>query len=440
MKVCVIGAGYVGLVTGVGFAETGNNVVCADLDPGKIAALNRGETPIFEPGLEELIKRNIAGGRLTFTTSVEEAILPAEVVFIAVGTPPRSDGAANLMAVDSVAEQVAKIAKRECVLVLKSTVPVGTNERVRKIVRSVRKDTEKPVHVVSNPEFLKEGDAIADFMRPDRIVVGCEVEDDFARDVMRRLYHPLSLNQDRLVFMEPPSAELTKYVSNTMLAMRISFMNEIAMLCEKVGADINDVRIGVGSDTRIGPKFLYAGPGYGGSCFPKDVSALVHVAREFSMPLELAQATDTVNQRQKGVLLRKLKQHFDGDLRGKKVAIWGIAFKPRTDDIREAASLTLIDGLLAEGAKVSAHDPEALANARARFGDSIAIVEQQYDALKDADALVLVTEWREYQNPDFERIKAEMRTPFLLDGRNIWSSYGLRKQGFAYSGIGVQGS
>jgi UDPglucose 6-dehydrogenase len=440
MKVCVIGAGYVGLVTGVGFAETGNNVVCADLDPGKIAALNRGETPIFEPGLEELIKRNIAGGRLTFTTSVEEAILPAEVVFIAVGTPPRSDGAANLMAVDSVAEQVAKIAKRECVLVLKSTVPVGTNERVRKIVRSVRKDTEKPVHVVSNPEFLKEGDAIADFMRPDRIVVGCEEEDGFARDVMRRLYHPLSLNQDRLVFMEPPSAELTKYVSNTMLAMRISFMNEIAMLCEKVGADINDVRIGVGSDTRIGPKFLYAGPGYGGSCFPKDVSALVHVAREFSMPLELAQATDTVNQRQKGVLLRKLKQHFDGDLRGKKVAVWGIAFKPRTDDIREAASLTLIDGLLAEGAKVSAHDPEALANARVRFGDSIAIVEQQYDACKDADALVLVTEWREYQNPDFERIKAEMRTPFLLDGRNIWSSYGLRKQGFAYSGIGVQGS
>ncbi|HET6332931.1 MAG TPA: UDP-glucose/GDP-mannose dehydrogenase family protein [Polyangiales bacterium] len=440
MKVCVIGAGYVGLVTGVGFAETGNNVVCADLDPGKIASLNRGETPIFEPGLEELIKRNIAGGRLTFTTSVEEAIMPAEVVFIAVGTPPRSDGAANLMAVDSVAEQVAKIAKRECVLVLKSTVPVGTNERVRKIVKSQRKEGDKPVHVVSNPEFLKEGDAIADFMRPDRIVVGCEESDDFARDVMRRLYHPLSLNQDRLVFMEPPSAELTKYVANTMLAMRISFMNEIAMLCEKVGADVNDVRIGVGSDSRIGPKFLYAGPGYGGSCFPKDVSALVHVAREHSMPLELAQATDTVNQRQKGVLLRKLKQHFDGDLRGKKIAIWGIAFKPRTDDIRESSALTLIDGLLAEGAKVSAHDPEARENAKARFGDTITIVEQQYEALKDADALVLVTEWREYQNPDFERIKTEMRTAFLLDGRNIWSSYGLRKQGFAYSGIGVQGS
>jgi UDPglucose 6-dehydrogenase len=440
MKVCVIGAGYVGLVTGTGFAETGNNVVCADLDPGKIAALNRGETPIFEPGLEEMIKRNIAGGRLTFTTNVEEAILPAEVIFVAVGTPPRVDGAANLLAVDAVTETVAKVAKRECVLVLKSTVPVGTNERCRKMIRSVRKEGEKPVHVVSNPEFLKEGDAVADFMRPDRIVVGCEEEDVFARDLMRRLYHPLSLSQDRLVFMEPPSAELTKYVSNTMLAMRISFMNEIAMLCEKVGADINDVRIGVGSDSRIGPKFLYAGPGYGGSCFPKDVSALVHVAREHSMPLELALATDQVNQRQKGVLLRKLKQQFDGDLRGKKVAVWGIAFKPRTDDIRDAPSLTLIDGLLAEGAKVFAHDPEARAIARSRFGETITIVEQQYDALEGADALVLVTEWREYQNPDFERIKSLMRVPFLLDGRNIWSSYGLRKQGFTYSGIGVQGS
>jgi UDPglucose 6-dehydrogenase len=440
MKVCVIGAGYVGLVTGTGFAETGNNVVCADLDPNKVATLNRGETPIFEPGLEEMIKRNIAGGRLTFTTNVEEAILPAEVIFIAVGTPSRADGAANLLAVDAVAEAVAKTAKRECVLVLKSTVPVGTNERVRRIIKNARKDSDKPVHVVSNPEFLKEGDAVADFMRPDRIVVGCDEDDDFARDLMRRLYHPLSLSQDRLVFMAPPSAELTKYVSNTMLAMRISFMNEIAMLCEKVGADVNDVRIGVGTDSRIGPKFLYAGPGYGGSCFPKDVSALVHVAREHDMPLELALATDTVNQRQKGVLLRKLKAQFNGDLRGKKIAIWGIAFKPRTDDIREAASLTLIDGLLAEGAKVSAHDPEAREHARARFGDAVAIVDKQYDTLDQADALVLVTEWREYQNPDFERIKSAMRTPFLLDGRNIWSSYGLRKQGFVYTGIGVQGS
>jgi UDPglucose 6-dehydrogenase len=440
MKVCVIGAGYVGLVTGTGFAETGNNVVCADLDADKIAALNRGQTPIFEPGLEPMLKRNIEGGRLTFTTSVEEAIGNAEVIFVAVGTPPRADGAANLSAVDTVADTVARVAKREVVLVLKSTVPVGTNERVRRIVKSARKETDKPIHVVSNPEFLKEGDAVTDFMRPDRIVVGCDEDDDFARDLMRRLYHPLSLNQDRLVFMAPPSAELTKYVANTMLAMRISFMNEIAMLCEKVGADVNDVRLGVGSDTRIGNKFLYAGPGYGGSCFPKDVSALVHVAREHNMPLELATSTDQVNQRQKGVLLRKLKQQFDGDLRNKKIAIWGIAFKPRTDDIREAASLTLIDGLLAEGAKIFAHDPEARAAARARFGDSIVVVDQQYEAVKDADALVLVTEWREYQNPDFERIKQLMKLPFLLDGRNIWSTYGLRKQGFTYLGIGVQGS
>jgi UDPglucose 6-dehydrogenase len=440
MKVCVIGAGYVGLVTGTGFAETGNNVVCADLDANKIAALNRGQTPIFEPGLEPMLKRNIEGGRLTFTTSVEEAIAGAEVIFVAVGTPPRSDGAANLSAVDSVAETIATTAGRECVLVLKSTVPVGTNERVRKIINGARKAGAKPIHVVSNPEFLKEGDAVTDFMHPDRIVVGCEEENDFARDLMRRLYHPLSLNRDCLVFMAPASAELTKYVANTMLAMRISFMNEIAMLCEKVGADVNDVRLGVGSDTRIGPKFLYAGPGYGGSCFPKDVSALVHVAREHSVPLELATATDNVNQRQKGVLLRKLKQQFDGDLRNKKIAIWGIAFKPRTDDIRDAASLTLIDGLLAEGAKVFAHDPEARAAARGRFGDTINVVDQQYEAIQDADALVLVTEWREYQSPDFERIKQLLKTPFLLDGRNIWSTYGLRKQGFTYVGIGVQGS
>jgi len=440
MKVCVIGAGYVGLVTGTGFAETGNNVVCADLDANKIAALNRGQTPIFEPGLEPMLKRNIEGGRLTFTTSVEEAIVGAEVIFVAVGTPPRADGAANLSAVDAVAETIAAMATRECVLVLKSTVPVGTNERVRKIVSGARKEGGKPIHVVSNPEFLKEGDAVTDFMHPDRIVVGCDEDDDFARDLMRRLYHPLSLNRDCLVFMAPASAELTKYVANTMLAMRISFMNEIAMLCEKVGADVSDVRLGVGSDSRIGPKFLYAGPGYGGSCFPKDVSALVHVAREHNMPLELATSTDNVNQRQKGVLLRKLKQQFDGDLRNKKIAIWGIAFKPRTDDIRDAASLTLIDGLLAEGAKVFAHDPEARTAARARFGDAVNIVDAQYDAIKDADALVLVTEWREYQSPDFDRIKLLMKNPFLLDGRNIWSTYGLRKQGFTYLGIGVKGS
>lgn len=439
MKVCVIGAGYVGLVTGTGFAETGNEVVCADLDESKIAQLQRGIVPIFEPGLEPMVQQNIEGGRLRFTTDVEEALADTEVVFIAVGTPQRSDGAANLSAVDAVAETVGKTAQRECVVVLKSTVPVGTNARVRRILRTSLIGAHRPIHVVSNPEFLKEGDAVNDFMNPDRIVIGCDEDDEFARDLIRRLYHPLSLSKEKIVWMDPASAELTKYVANTMLAMRISFMNEVAALCEKVSADINDVRVGVGLDSRIGSKFLYAGPGYGGSCFPKDVHALIEVAREHGVPLELAVATDQVNQRQKGVLLRKLRHHFDADLRGKKIAIWGLAFKPRTDDVRESPALTLIDSLLAEGAQVSAHDPEAREHAMQRFGNRIEVVEQQYDAVQGADALVLVTEWRQYQNPDFSRIKAMMRTPVLLDGRNIWSTYGLRKLGFSYMGIGVQG-
>jgi UDPglucose 6-dehydrogenase len=434
MKVCVIGSGYVGLVSGAGFSETGNDVMCADLDANKVASLSRGEIPIFEPGLEEMVKRNAEEGRLRFTTDVAAAVADAEVIFVAVGTPQRSDGAANLSAVDAVAETVAKAAKRETVLVLKSTVPVGTNARVRKITAG----SPVKIHVVSNPEFLKEGDAVADFMRPDRIVIGCDGDDDFAKKKMSRLYHPVTLNKDRIVWMEPASAELTKYVSNTMLAMRISFMNEIAGLCEKVGADVHDVRMGVGMDSRIGSKFLYSGPGYGGSCFPKDVQALIHVAREHGVPLELGVATEHVNQRQKGIVLRKLKQAFDGDLRGKKVAVWGIAFKPRTDDIRESPALTLFEGLLAEGAKVSAHDPEATANAKAIFGDRIEFVEHPYDALKGADALALLTEWREYQNPDFERIKAALKTPVLVDGRNIWSRYGLTSQGFKYAGIGVK--
>jgi len=437
MKLCVVGSGYVGLVTGAGFAETGNDVVCADLDQAKIDALKRGQIPIWEPGLDAMIERNVKGGRLSFTTDVASAIAEAEVIFVAVGTPSRADGAANLSFVDAVAQTVAENVKRECVLVLKSTVPVGTNARACRILERAG---QTKVHVVSNPEFLKEGDAVQDFLHPDRIVVGCSADDSFARDLMRRLYHPVSLSHDRIIWMEPASAELTKYVANTMLAMRISFMNEVAGLCEKVGADVSDVRIGVGSDTRIGPKFLYAGPGYGGSCFPKDVQALVHVAREHGVELDLAAATDNVNRRQKGVLLRKLKQQFQGDLRGKKIAVWGIAFKPRTDDVREAPALTLIDGLLAEGCTVAAHDPEARGPARERFGATVEVVEQPYAAVEGADALVLVTEWRQYQNPDFARIKELLRTPVLIDGRNIWNSYGLRAQGFSYVGIGVKGS
>ncbi|MFK7990638.1 MAG: UDP-glucose/GDP-mannose dehydrogenase family protein [Sandaracinaceae bacterium] len=436
MKVCMVGGGYVGLVSGAGFAETGNDVVCADIDATKIERLQAGEIPIYEPGLDDLVERNVREGRLTFTSDVHAAVREAQVIFIAVGTPMRPDGAANLSAVDAVAQMVAEHAGRECVLVCKSTVPVGTNARVRRLVEGAK----TPIHVVSNPEFLKEGAAVSDFLYPDRIVIGVDPTDTFARETMERLYHPLSLAQDRIVWMDPPSAELTKYVANTMLAMRISFMNEIAGLCEKVGADAHAVRLGVGSDERIGPKFLYAGPGYGGSCFPKDVKALVHTARDHGLELDLAVATDKVNVRQKGIMFRKLRKHFDDDVRGKRIAVWGIAFKPRTDDLRESASLTLIDSLLADGATVVAHDPEGADNAREMYGDKIEIAEDAYQAAAGADALVLMTEWRQYQNPDFERLKSLLKRPLLLDGRNIWSSYGTRGMGFTYEGVGVQGS
>ncbi|MEM9072472.1 MAG: UDP-glucose/GDP-mannose dehydrogenase family protein [Myxococcota bacterium] len=436
MKLCMVGTGYVGLVSGACFAETGQNVICADLDEGKIATLNGGGIPIFERGLESLVQRNVAEGRLSFTTDVVAAIKASHVVFVAVGTPPRGDGGADLSAVDAVAQSVAAHAEREMVLVLKSTVPVGTNARVRRLVEGAK----HPIHVVSNPEFLKEGAAVGDFLRPDRVVIGCDASDDFARDMMSRLYHPVCLDKDRIVWMDPASAELTKYVSNTMLAMRISFMNEIATLCERVGADVHSVRHGVGTDARIGPKFLYAGPGYGGSCFPKDVKALVHTGREHGIELELAATTDRVNDRQKGLVFRKLKRAFEDQLRDKRIAIWGMSFKPLTDDIRESASLTLIDALLAEGAIVSAHDPEAAEAVKARYGDRVQVAEDAYAAAKGADALCLLTEWRQYQNPDFETLKSVMRTPRLFDARNIWASYGLRSQGFTYEGIGVRGS
>jgi UDPglucose 6-dehydrogenase len=436
MKICVVGTGYVGLVTGACFAETGNDVVCADIDAGKIERLQRAEMPIFEPGLPEMAARNVADGRLRYSPDVGASVAAVEAVFVAVGTPPRSDGGADLRAVDAVAETVASRLTQPTVLVLKSTVPVGTNARVRRIV----KDAAHRIHVVSNPEFLKEGTAIDDFMRPDRIVIGCDADDERARDVMGRLYHPVSLSQQRIIWMDPASAELTKYVSNTMLAMRISFMNEVATLCEKVGADIHSVRRGVGSDVRIGPKFLYAGPGYGGSCFPKDIKALVNTANEHGVEVELAATTDRVNLRQKGVLARKLKHCLDGDLRGRTICLWGLAFKPRTDDIRESPALQLIDTLLSEGAAVRAHDPEAMANVAEAYGTRVLLAGDAYEAAEGCDALVLLTEWRQYQNPDFARLKQLLRQPVLIDGRNIWSSYGLRKQGFRYEGIGVHGS
>ncbi len=433
MKIVVVGSGYVGLVTGACFADSGQTVVCADVDAAKIERLRRLEIPIFEPGLDAMIGRNLTEGRLAFTDDVRAAVADADVVFVAVGTPSRPDGGADLRNVDAVASLVAEAARRPVVLVLKSTVPVGTNARIRRLVASA----ERRIHVVSNPEFLKEGDAIADFQRPDRIVVGCETDDEHARDTMRRLYHPFTLNRDRIVWMNPESAELTKYVANTMLAMRISFMNEVALLCERVGADVHAVRLGVGSDERIGSKFLFAGPGYGGSCFPKDVKALVQTGREQGVEIELAATTDRVNERQKGLLYRKLRAHLGGDVRGKRVAVWGIAFKPRTDDIREAPALTLVDALLADGATVSVHDPEAMAHARARFGDRVEYAPGMYEACEGADALVLVTEWRQYQNPDFDRVASAMRGRVLVDGRNIWTSYQLARLGFGYEGIGT---
>ena len=434
VNVCVVGCGYVGLVSGAGFAETGAVVRCVDVDEGRVMRLNRGEIPIFEPGLGEMVKRNVEVGRLSFSSDLDSAVRESTLVFLAVGTPPREDGSADLSAVFAAAASVAKAATQRTILVLKSTVPVGTNRRVREIV----KNAPAPIHVVSNPEFLKEGDAVNDFLRPDRIVIGCEDGDEIARSTMTQLYHPLCLDKDRILWMDPASAELTKYVANAMLAMRISFMNEVAELCEKVGADIHRVRRGVGSDSRIGLQFLYAGPGYGGSCFPKDVAALAHSGREAEVYLELVHATAKVNDKQKQVLPRKIKASLGADLGGKRIAIWGLTFKPKTDDIRESPALSLIDALLDSGAEIVVHDPEGMPNVRAIYGERLRYASEAYEAARDADALVLTTEWRQYQQPDFPKLKKLMRNPRLFDGRNIWSEYGLHSQGFEYTGIGIR--
>ena len=434
MKVCVVGSGYVGLVTGACLAEAGNTVLSVDKDQEKVDALLRGEVPIYEPGLGSLIAQNIAAGRLRFSTDIGSAVGEADLVFLTVGTPGRRDGGADLRAVDAVAASVAERVTHPTVLVLKSTVPVGTNERVQKIVASAA----FPVHVVSNPEFLKEGAAIKDFLHPERIVCGYGGNDERVRPLMERLYHPYCLSGSRLMWMSPASAELTKYVSNTMLAMRISFMNEVALLAEKAGANIHDVRHAVGADSRIGDKFLHAGAGYGGSCFPKDVLALATAGRDFGVPMELSEATHRVNERQKSVIVAKLKSRFGGTLRGKRIAVWGIAFKPDTDDIREAPALTTIEVLLSEGASVVAHDPKAMQEFRRHHDVTLDLVSDPYDALDGADALVLHTEWRVYQNPDFAQMKRRMRQAFLIDGRNVWSSYQLEEQGFEYDGIGVR--
>jgi len=431
VRVAVLGTGYVGLVVGACLAETGNDVACADVDSAKIEALRQNKIPIYEPGLEELVERNQSQQRLQFTTDVARAIGGAEVIFIAVGTPPDEDGSADLTHVLAVAETIGRSITREVVIVTKSTVPVGTAERVRAVVS---KFAQYPFHMCSNPEFLKEGAAVDDFMKPDRVVLGAE--SDHARSVMTEVYAPFVRTGRPIIFMDIASAEMTKYAANAMLATRISFMNEIANLCERVGANVDLVRKGIGSDTRIGPSFLFPGPGYGGSCFPKDVKALLKTSQDYGVPLNVLNAVEEANEHQKRRLFEKLEAALNGKLRGSHIALWGLAFKPNTDDMREAPALTLIDGLLAAGATVVAHDPAAMPECRRRLGDRIRYADTNYDALDGADALVIVTDWNEYRHPDFNRMKQALRRPVIIDGRNLYNPDRLRSLGFVYDSIG----
>ncbi|MFL5582634.1 MAG: UDP-glucose dehydrogenase family protein [Gemmatimonadaceae bacterium] len=431
MNIAVVGTGYVGLVVGACLAETGNDVVCADVDREKIDGLKRNVLPIYEPGLEPLVERNQAQGRLAFTTDVSAAIRGAQVVFIAVGTPPDEDGSADLRHVLNVAEVIGKSMDRELVVVTKSTVPVGTASKVSAVVG---RHAKLPFHLCSNPEFLKEGAAVDDFMKPDRVVLG--VESDFARSVMAELYAPFVRTGKPIIFMDIPSAEMTKYAANAMLATRISFMNEIANLCERVGANVDLVRRGIGTDERIGPSFLFPGPGYGGSCFPKDVKALVRTARDSGMPLRVLDAVEEVNESQKHRLFEKLSACFGGSLSGATIAVWGLAFKPQTDDMREAPALTFIEEALAVGAQVVAHDPAAMHEAKRKLGDRIRYADSNYEALEGADALVVVTDWNEYRHPDFDRIKASLRRPIIIDGRNLYDPAKMQSLGFTYESIG----
>jgi UDPglucose 6-dehydrogenase len=434
MNISVIGTGYVGLVVGACLAETGNQVVGADIDQKKIDGLKNNILPIYEPGLDQYVERNQHAGRLTFTTDVGAAIAGSEVVFIAVGTPPDEDGSADLRHVLAVAETIGRHMAREMVIVTKSTVPVGT---AAKVAEAVTRNARFPFHVVSNPEFLKEGAAIEDFMKPDRVVLGAET--DHARSVMAELYAPFVRTGKPVIFMDIPSAEMTKYAANAMLATRISFMNDIANLCERVGANVDLVRKGIGTDERIGPAFLFPGPGYGGSCFPKDVKALVKTARDQSTCLRILEAVEAVNDDQKQRLAAKLRQALGDDLSGAQIAVWGLAFKPNTDDMRDSPALSLIEELLNAGAKVKAHDPVAMDEARHRFaakGDGIVFAETGYDALEGSDALVVVTDWNEYRHPDFPRIKQSLRRPIIVDGRNLYALHRMSAMGFVYHSIG----
>ncbi len=432
MKVVMIGTGYVGLVTGTCFADSGNEVTCVDIDAAKVERLKQGEIPIYEPGLSEMVHRSVKGGRLKFTTDVAEAVPGANCVFLAVGTPQSDDGAADLQYIFKAAESIAPHLDEEAVVVVKSTVPVGTNKKVADILRE---QTGREVDVASNPEFLKEGSAVDDFNKPDRVVVG--VTRPEVAEVLHELYRPFLRTDNPFISMNRESAEMTKYVANCLLATKISFINEMANLSERVGADINDVRRGIGHDQRIGFAFLFPGVGYGGSCFPKDVRALNHVAREQGLSMTMLQAVDAINDRQKSVLFGKLHEHFGGDLQGRRIALWGLAFKPRTDDIREAPSIVLINQLLEAGADVHVHDPVAADNVKKKLGDKVTYHPHHYDAVDGADALAIVTEWNEYRNPDFDYLKHKMAAPVIFDGRNLYNAAKMVEAGFTYSGIGL---
>jgi len=440
MKVTIIGSGYVGLVTGACFAEVGIDVTCVDIDQEKIDNLKEGIIPIYEPGLEEMVHRNMKKDRLHFTTSIKEALVDCEVIFSAVGTPPDEDGSADLQYVISVARDVGKHMDDYILIVTKSTVPVGTAEKVRSAIKEEldKRNAKIGFDVASNPEFLKEGAAIDDFLKPDRIVVGCD--STRAEELMNALYKPFTLNGHPVIFMDIVSAEMTKYTANSMLATKISFMNDIANFCEIVGADVNMVRKGIGSDTRIGPKFIYPGAGYGGSCFPKDVKALIKTADGFGYSLRVLKAVEDVNDDQKSVMYNKIYKYFNGDLKGKVIALWGLSFKPQTDDMREAPSLVMIKLLRNAGAKVKAYDPVAIHEAKRILGDKIEYADDQYDALIDADCLLMITEWPEFKFPNWKVIRKLLKEPVVFDGRNIYDLDEMRKNGFTYFCIGINTS
>ena len=436
MNIAIVGTGYVGLVSGTCFAEMGINVTCVDIDSNKISRLQKGDIPIYEPGLEEMVLRNVAAGRLKFTTDLCSILDDVEVVFSAVGTPPDEDGSADLKYVLAVAKTFGQNIKKYTIIVTKSTVPVGTAQKVRDVINAELKNRNADIEfdVASNPEFLKEGAAIKDFMTPDRVVVGTDSER--AKKVMARLYKPFMLSGDRMIFTDIPSAEMIKYAANSMLATRISFMNDIANLCELVGADVNMVRKGIGSDTRIGRKFLYPGCGYGGSCFPKDVKALIKTAQKAGYDMQVLRAVEAVNERQKSILFDKLSRHYSGELKGKTIAMWGLSFKPETDDMREAPALVLIDKLTAAGCKVKVYDPIAMNECRRRIGDKVEYCTDMYEAVVDADALLLVTEWNQFRMPSLPVLKKAMNNYVIIDGRNIYDAEYLTDNGFTYYKIG----